>query len=167
MESKELKEASVSTRRKALTVAELLRGTEYALTLFTPQEVASIGLFEKNGKAYLTCECTAKPRPAKPEEIVRQLYLRKLINDYGYSKERIALEKRVYFGSTVHEKTADIVIWEKGTTDTPYIIVECKKPRRKDGLDAREHPVSRLRASTTTGIRTTTPGCVARRKTMS
>jgi len=23
----------------------------------------------------------------------------------------------------------------KGTTDTPYIIVECKKPKRKDGLE--------------------------------
>ncbi|MGC2173160.1 MAG: type I restriction enzyme HsdR N-terminal domain-containing protein [Candidatus Sulfotelmatobacter sp.] len=51
------------------------------------------------------------------------------------SPNRIAIEKQVYFGSSVHEKAADIVVWEKGTTDTPYIIVECKKPKRKDGLE--------------------------------
>lgn len=124
-----------ATRRRALTVAEILRGSEYSLTLFSAEEVAALEIFEKNGKPYLTCWCSAKPRPAKPEEIVRQLYLRKLTEEYGYPRERIALEKQVHFGSTVHEKAADIVVWEKDTTDTPYIIVECKKPRRKDGLE--------------------------------
>jgi len=135
MEDQELKEAPSATRRRALTVAEILRGSEYALTLFSAEEVASLELFDRNGKTYLTCLVTSKPRPAKPEEIVRQLYLRKLVDEYGYTRDRIALEKRVYFGSTMHEKAADIVVWEKGTTDTPYIIVECKKPKRKDGLE--------------------------------
>lgn len=135
MEDQELKETTPSTRRRALTVAEILRGSEYSLTLFSAEEVAALELFDKNGKTYLNCACTLKPRPAKPEEIVRQLYLRKLMDEYGYSRERIALEKQVYFGSSVHEKAADIVIWEKGTNDTPYIIVECKKPKRKDGLE--------------------------------
>lgn len=135
MEDQQLKEAGKGTRRRALTVAEILRGSEYALTLFSAEEVAALGLFDRNGKPYLTCLCTSKPRPAKPEEIVRQLYLRKLMDEYGYHRDRIALEKRVYFGSSVHEKAADIVVWEKGTTDTPYIIVECKKPKRKDGLE--------------------------------
>ena len=105
------------------------------MTLFSAKEVASLDLFDRNGKPYLMCLVTSKPRPAKPEEIVRQLYLRKLMDEYGYVRDRIALEKKVYFGSTQHEKAADIVIWEKGTTDTPYIIVECKKPKRKDGLE--------------------------------
>jgi type I restriction enzyme M protein len=135
MEDKELKEATPQTRRRALTIADILRGSEYSLTLFTAEEVATLELFEKNGKPYLTCAVDQKPRPAKPEEIVRQLYLRKLIDEYGYARERIALEKQVYFGSAVHEKAADIVVWEKGTNDTPYIIVECKKPKRKDGLE--------------------------------
>jgi type I restriction enzyme M protein len=135
MLNQELKEVAPSTRKKALTVAEILRGTEYALTLFTAQEVASIDIFDRDGRPYLTCAVSDKPRLAKPEEIVRQLFLRKLIKDYGYPKDRIALEKKVYFGSAVHEKAADVVVWERGTTDTPYIIVECKKPKRKDGLD--------------------------------
>ena len=57
------------------------------------------------------------------------------MQDYGYPKERIAVEKGVYFGSSMHEKRADIVIFDKDEPDTPYIIVECKKPKRKGGLE--------------------------------
>ncbi|MGH8427174.1 MAG: type I restriction enzyme HsdR N-terminal domain-containing protein [Gammaproteobacteria bacterium] len=117
------------------TVTEVLKGTAYALTIFTPKEITKLELFSKNGKPYLKCFATDKDRPAKPEEIVRQLYIRKLMDDYGYPKDRFRIEKEVYFGSTVHEKRADIVIIEKDTLDTPYIIVECKKARRKDGLE--------------------------------
>jgi type I restriction enzyme M protein len=135
MQHSEKKDNLKAANQQAPLLSEILRGTEYSLTLFSADEIAALELFDRNGKPYLTCVATAKPRPAKPEEIVRQLYLRKLIDDYGYGKERIAIEKQVYFGSSVHEKAADIVVWEKGTTDSPYIIVECKKPKRKDGLE--------------------------------
>ena len=117
------------------TITEILRGSEYALTIFTEQEIKAVRLFDKGGKPYVTCAASEKARPAKPEEIVRQLYLRKLIDHYGYPKERIAIEKPVYFGSAVHEKAADIVVWEKDAPTTPYIIVEVKRPKRKDGLE--------------------------------
>jgi type I restriction enzyme M protein len=123
------------TENIELRISDILRGSEYALTIFTEQEVKAIELFDRGGKPYLTCSVTDKARPAKPEEIVRQLYLRKLISHYGYPKERIAIEKPVYFGSAVHEKAADIVVWEKDAPTTPYIIVEVKKPKRKDGLE--------------------------------
>jgi type I restriction enzyme M protein len=118
-----------------LNVTDILKGSDYALTIFTEQEVKAIKLFDKGGKPYLTCAASDKARPAKPEEIVRQLYLRKLMSVYGYPKDRIAVEKPVYFGSAVHEKAADIVVWEKDAPTTPYIIVEVKKPKRKDGLE--------------------------------
>jgi len=118
-----------------MKVTDILKGSEYALTIFTEREVKAIELFDKGGKPYLTCAASDKARPAKPEEIVRQLYLRKLMSVYGYPKDRIAIEKPVYFGSTVHEKAADIVVWEKDAPTTPYIIVEVKKPKRKDGLE--------------------------------
>ena len=117
------------------TITEILKGSDYALTIFTEPEVKALTLFDKGGKPYLTCAASDKARPAKPEEIVRQLYLRKLMSVYGYPKERIALEKPVYFGSAVHEKAADIIVWEKDAPTTPYIIVEVKKPKRKDGLE--------------------------------
>jgi type I restriction enzyme M protein len=118
-----------------MVIADILKGTDYALTIFTEDQINEIQIFNKGGKPYLSCLASDKTRPAKPEEIVRQLYLGKLINQYGYPKHRIAVEKPVYFGSTVHEKAADIVIWDKDAPNTPYIIVECKKPKRKDGLE--------------------------------
>jgi hypothetical protein len=50
------------------------------------------------------------------------------MNVYGYPKDRIAVEKPVYFGSAVHEKAAAIVVWEENAPSRPYIIVEVKKP---------------------------------------
>ena len=118
-----------------MTISEILKGSDYALTIFSDSEIKSIAIFDKGGKPYLTCNVSGKARPAKPEEIVRQLYLNRLMMHYGYPKDRIALEKPVQFGSTIHQKAADIVIWEKNAPTTPYIIIEVKKPKRKDGLE--------------------------------
>jgi hypothetical protein len=65
MEDQELKEAGQSTRRRALTVAEILRGSEYSLTLFSAEEVAGLELFERNGKPYLTCAVTSPAAAGK------------------------------------------------------------------------------------------------------
>jgi type I restriction enzyme M protein len=119
----------------APSVIDILRGSEYAISIFTRDELNEIELFSKNGKPYLSCAASDKARPARPEEIVRQLYVRRLIKHYGYPRERLALEKPVYFGAAVHEKAADIVVWEKDAPNTPLIIVEVKKPKRKDGLE--------------------------------
>ena len=107
----------------------------HALTVFKPGTADKILLFMKRGKPYLKCFVTGQDRPAKPEEIVRQIYLKMLMEDYGYPPERIFLEKPVQFGSTVHEKAADIVVADKDAPDTAFIIVECKKPKRADGLE--------------------------------
>ncbi len=110
-------------------------GKGYGLDLFSEKEIKKVKVFGKRGKPYLKCFATAKERPAKPEEIVRQLYLWRLIHEYGYPAERLFIEKPVYFGSAVHEKAADIVICEEGDPDSAYIIVECKKPKRRDGIE--------------------------------
>jgi len=123
------------TETATITAILAASSSGYALDMFTPKEIAALEIVEKRGKPYLKCYATGKERTAKPEEIVRQLYLRKLIFEYGYPNDRIAIEKGVYFGSTMHEKRADIIVFEKDAPDTPYIIVECKKPRRKDGLE--------------------------------
>ena len=96
-----------------LKLSDILKGTEYALTIFSDAEIKALRIFAKGGKPYLKCWATDKERPAKPEEIVRQLYIQKLIKHYGYPKERLRIEKEVYFGSTVHEKRADIVTSQK------------------------------------------------------
>jgi type I restriction enzyme M protein len=118
---------------EVISISSILTASGYALDIFTNEEIATLEIIIKRGKPFVKCFATGKERSAKPEEIVRQLYLRKLIYEYGYPASRIALERGVYFGSSMHEKRADIVVFEKDAPETPYIIVECKKPKRKDG----------------------------------
>ena len=108
--------------------------TKHRLYLFEKKLISAITLYDKNGKPYLKCFGSDKERPAKPEEIVRQLFIKKLLDDYGYAKERIQVEKDVWFGSGVFDKRADIVVLQKDL-EHPYIIVEVKKPNRKDGIE--------------------------------
>jgi type I restriction enzyme M protein len=117
------------------TIAGILKATDYALTIFEDEEKAAVELFDRKGKPYLRDFVDGKERPAKPEEIVRQLFLYRLMHSYHYLKDRIFVEKGVYFGSSVADKRADIVICEKDHPDTAYIIVEVKKPKRQDGLE--------------------------------
>lgn len=70
-----------------------------------------------------------------PEEIVRQLWVYKLIHQYGYKADEIELEKSVQFGTEVGTKAADIIVYTDAAKETPKIIVECKKPKRKDGIE--------------------------------
>jgi hypothetical protein len=70
-----------------------------------------------------------------PEEIVRQLWVYKLLKQYDYKPDEIALEVGVQFGTEISEKAADIVVYTDNSKETPKIIVECKKPKRKDGIE--------------------------------
>ena len=70
-----------------------------------------------------------------PEEIVRQLWVYKLINTYGYKEDEIELEKSIQFGTEVYTKAADIIVYTDNTRLTPKIIIEVKKPKRKDGIE--------------------------------
>ncbi len=70
-----------------------------------------------------------------PEEVVRQLWVYKLIHQYGYHPDEIDLEKSVQFGTEVGTKAADIIVYTDASKETPKIIVECKKPKRKDGIE--------------------------------
>ena len=70
-----------------------------------------------------------------PEEIVRQLWIYKLMHQYAYKGDEIDLEKGVQFGTEIGTKAADLIVYTDATKLTPKIIVECKKPKRKDGIE--------------------------------
>lgn len=120
------------------TVDDIFRDneTKHALQLFTQDKISEIemSIFDKGGKPYIKCLGSDRDRSAKPEEIVRQLWLKYILEDLHYPKERIQVEKPVWFGSGVSDKAADIVILHKDDNEHPYIIFEVKKPRRKDGI---------------------------------
>jgi type I restriction enzyme M protein len=70
-----------------------------------------------------------------PEEIVRQLWVYKLINELGYKEEEILLEKSIHFGTEVHSKAADIVVHTGKDKESAKIIIETKKPNGKEGIE--------------------------------
>lgn len=116
-----------------------LKDSNYHLSLFSEDEIAAllkrISFKESKGKKtpYVTCIIRDKDIQLKPEEIVRQLYASRLIDQYGYPMNRLTFEYAVTFGR--EKKSADIVVFDKDRPDTPYIIVELKKPKLKEGKD--------------------------------
>lgn len=118
-----------------LTLASILKDSEYSISLFTKSEIKDLEskIFLKDGKIYINCIIRNKDILLKPEEIIRQLYAAKLIYKYGYPKKRIKFEHPVSFGREV--KSADIVIFDKDRPTVEYIIVEVKKPKLKDGKE--------------------------------
>jgi type I restriction enzyme M protein len=117
---------------------------KYGLREFSKLKIEeAITIFEKEkDKFYLHCLKRDKDiavydkskNTGKPEEIIRQLWLVRLIKDYHYPLDRIDVEVSVYFGTEIHKKAADIVIYHKDK-ETPYIIFELKKPKAEDGID--------------------------------
>jgi type I restriction enzyme M protein len=65
---------------------------------------------------------------AKPEEVVRQKFIRTLVEHYGYALEQMDQEQRTQHGH--RSPRADIVIWQSVDDRTakrfPVLVVECK-----------------------------------------
>lgn len=108
-------------------VAESGKGAgkvKYFLKSFVPFSSGKeeVQVYDENGKS-------------NPEEIIRQLWIYQLLNKYEYKADEIELEKSIYFGVEVFSKAADIVVYTDSTKQTPKIIIEVKKPKRKDGIE--------------------------------
>ena len=124
----------------AVTLSSILKDSEYKLDQFKTEQIEALessitSKTDKNGKEIYYVKCLVRDKDIKltPEECVRQLYLDTLINEYDYTTSRIQLEYGVKFGR--EEKRADIVIFDKDRPTVPYIIVELKKPKLKDGKE--------------------------------
>jgi len=125
-------------RDKAAALDVIFKDTDHGLALFVAHEQKHLDLWQRSGKFYLHCLARQKKVVAKPEEVIRQLCLKRLL-DMDYSLEQLRLEVEVKMGSTVHSKAADIVIYREETLRlTPYIIIELKRPGRREGLDQLE-----------------------------
>ena len=114
----------------------ILKDSDYRLNLFTEDEINKlcdricIKPYRGKDTPFVNCIVRKKDIQLKPEEVVRQLYAAKVINQYGYPENRLRCEYSVNFG--VSTKKADIVIL--GEDDyTPDIIVELKKPKLMEG----------------------------------
>ncbi len=115
-------------------IQTILKESNYHLELFTKAEIQELRQkVEGNEKPFIYCSIRRKAVQLKPEEVVRQLYISRLLKQYQYPQKRMRLEHLVNFGR--EKKRADIVILDKDRLDTPYIIIEVKKPKLKDGKE--------------------------------
>ena len=122
-----------------MTLNEVLKNTNYDVSLFSEEarkyieDAIIIKTVRDKETPFITCLKRGKEIVLKPEEAVRQLYLYKLIHEYGYPASRIEVEFPIHFGREV--KRADIAIMDKDRPMVPYIIVELKKPKLSDGKE--------------------------------
>ena len=109
---------------------------KHGLSLFNSDEINAIEslIIEQEGKYFIKCQIKNKYKIAKREEIVRQLWIYRLLNEYNYPKERIGVKKIVYFASQIGAQFADIVVFQEDLKHY-YILFEIKKPDRTAGLE--------------------------------
>ena len=94
------------------------------------------------GEGYIEDYISGNPVKATPEEInAVQVYSKMLVSDYRYSKEQIQTRPQFRVkaspSDTDYKYPVDIVVFknnEKKRGDE-YIVVECKKPTREDGIE--------------------------------
>ncbi len=119
-------------------ITKIFPNTDQNLSLFTKNELDSLEkeIYLKDDKYYLKSNSKGEQeklilsdKKSAPEEIVRQLYLKRLITQYKYPKELIDIELIVNFGR--EKKRADIIVY-KDDRITPYILVEVKAPSMKN-----------------------------------
>ena len=124
---------------KIFTLESFLSDSTHKSTIFSP---AQINFLESNaytkiirGKPTFFIKCLVRNKEIRltPEEAVRQMFIRKLIDDYGYKIAQMAVEHPIHFGRET--KRADVVIFEPNHPTDEYIIVEVKKPKLKDGKE--------------------------------
>ncbi|MDR1384764.1 MAG: N-6 DNA methylase [Planctomycetaceae bacterium] len=115
-----------------ITLAEILNDSFYHLTQFSEDQIQKFekavvvrGAKEKTAY-YIVCPIRKKEIKLTPEEVIRQLYIQKLITEYGYDAANFEIQSEVTMGSS--GKRADIVVYEKERPAQPYIIVELKSP---------------------------------------
>ena len=121
-------------------IQAILKDSQYGLEQFSKEKIKQFEekIFpkeNKKGEAIPHIKCLVRNKDIKltPEEVVRQLFIIKLHQEFEYPLERMELEYSVSFGR--EKKRADIVIFDKDKPTSPYIIIEVKKPKLKDGKD--------------------------------
>jgi len=117
---------------KGEIITKIIPNIETEITLLQLY-IQKLNLYEKEkGKWYIKSHDSEEKEKlvynentgkSAPEEIVRQLFLFELTDNYGYPKNRIKTEESVNFGR--EKKRADIVVYQEDNI-TPWIIIEVK-----------------------------------------
>lgn len=109
---------------------------EHSLNAATKAELVGLNaiLVDKGGKLYFACPVRKKDILAKPEEAVRQLWIWRLTHQFKYPLGRLTVEYPITFGRD-SSKRADIVIFDADRPTVPYVMIEVKQAKAKDGKE--------------------------------
>lgn len=113
-------------RERGITVmAKTKKPTQKPNTPFPP---AADALHQEGKWLWIPLRKEWRDVTKKPEEIVRQKFIRALVDHYGYALEQIDQERRTQHGHK--SPRADIVVWQsaddKAANRSPALVVECK-----------------------------------------
>lgn len=94
----------------------------------TPFPASAESLHQEGNWLWIPLRKEWRDITTKPEEVVRQKFIRTLVQDYGYSLAQMDQERRTQHGHK--SPRADIVVWEsaadKEANGSPVLVVECK-----------------------------------------
>ncbi|MDR3352861.1 MAG: N-6 DNA methylase [Zoogloeaceae bacterium] len=93
-----------------------------------PFPSASDALHQENRWLWIPLRREWRDVSTKPEEVVRQKFIRTLVEHYGYALDQMDQEQRTQHGH--RSPRADIVIWQsaddRAARRSPVLVVECK-----------------------------------------
>jgi type I restriction enzyme M protein len=110
--------------------------TPQGLTFFHRGERSKLKFHRtEDGKIDIWCLKRAKWVRAKPEEVIRQLFLVWAVDTLKYSLDRVRVEWAIQMGIDQEKERADIAIFNEDACTDPYLVFELKRPDSKDGLE--------------------------------
>jgi type I restriction enzyme M protein len=93
-----------------MTLSDIFQdsGIRQQLVVFSEAEKDAVeqALFDKGGKPYIKCFVRGKEVHAKKEEVIRQLWLKRLQDHYGYASGRLTVEYPITFGRDSSKRSA-------------------------------------------------------------
>jgi type I restriction enzyme M protein len=108
---------------------------QQGLKFFVKGERNKIKLRVEEDKVEIWCVKREKWLRAKPEEVIRQLFLVWVQDTLKYPLRRIQVEWAIQMGEDAEKERSDIVIFTEDACTDPYIVFELKKPDAKEGLE--------------------------------
>ncbi|MDP3722890.1 MAG: N-6 DNA methylase [Candidatus Omnitrophota bacterium] len=110
--------------------------TKQGLKFFTRGERNKVKLREiGEDKNEIWCAKRQRWLRARPEEVVRQLFLVWIQETLRYPLTRIQVEWPVQMGEAAEKERADIAVFSDHACTDPYMLFELKKPESKEGLE--------------------------------
>jgi type I restriction enzyme M protein len=108
---------------------------KHGLKFFNQSHKDKLQLRLTNSKVEVLCFKRQKWLKARPEEVVRQLFLIWIQENLKYPLSRVGVEWPLQIGEDAEKQRADIVIFNDDACTDPYLIFELKNPGISEGLE--------------------------------